>query len=271
MKNPSCLYIDANEVLYICDYDNNRIQKWIQCTGTGITIAGSSSGTSGSTSSLLNSPADLTFDKNGFMYVADRDNHRVQRFPPGSTVGTTVAGNTTKANASATLDHLMAVDVDEDLNIYILDVHNFRVIKWAPNATSGVNLINDTDLDGAYDLILVPGSPNQVYISDPVNNKIYLWTFGTSTPAVTLAAVATGVATLSQPKGIVLDPYGNLYVADYGNNRVVMYCAGSTVGTVIAQSTTPAIDQPTAVALDSKLNLYVAIANGDKILGFPRR
>ncbi|CAF4455331.1 unnamed protein product, partial [Adineta steineri] len=94
LKNPSCLYIDNNNTLYICDHDNNRVQKWFQGASTTTTVAGSSTGTSGSTSILLNSPIDLTFDKNGFMYVVDNGNNRVQRFAPGSTSGTTVAGTT---------------------------------------------------------------------------------------------------------------------------------------------------------------------------------
>ncbi|CAF0799245.1 unnamed protein product [Adineta steineri] len=60
LKNPSCLYIDNNNTLYICDHDNNRIQKWIQGATTGTTVAGDSTGTQGSTSTLLKTPIDLT-------------------------------------------------------------------------------------------------------------------------------------------------------------------------------------------------------------------
>ena len=76
---------------------------------------------------------------------------------------------------------------------------------------------------------------------------------------------------LGKPRGMVFNPYGNLYVADSGNNRVIMYCAGSTVGPVIAASTTPAITTPMAVALDSGLNLYVVSSGTDEVVVFPRR
>ena len=33
------------------------------------------------------------------------------------------------------------------------------------------------------------------------------------------------------PLGVALDSSGNLYVADYGNNRVLFYPAGSTTAT----------------------------------------
>ncbi|CAF4435504.1 unnamed protein product, partial [Adineta steineri] len=111
LKNPSCLYIDNNNTLYICDHDNNRIQKWIQGATTGVTVARDSTGTQGSTSTLLKTPIDLTFDNNGFMYVVDNGNNRVQRFAPGSTSGTTVAGTTASTNALTDLKQPTAIDI----------------------------------------------------------------------------------------------------------------------------------------------------------------
>ncbi|CAF2852635.1 unnamed protein product [Rotaria sp. Silwood2] len=69
---------------------------------------------------------------------------------------------------------------------------------------------------------------------------------------------------------MVFDPYGNLYIVDSDNDRVVMHCANSTVGIVVAggSSTTPDLDKPTAVALDSNLNLYVAVSGGTKVTEF---
>ena len=49
---------------------------------TYLTLAGSM-GTSGSTSTLLYNPSDIGFDGYQYMYVADTDNHRIQRFTPG--------------------------------------------------------------------------------------------------------------------------------------------------------------------------------------------
>ena len=257
--------------MYVCDYDNNRIQTWAPCATSGDTIAGSSSATAGSSATLLKNPEDLVFDRNGFMYVADHNNHRVQRFPPNSSIGTTVAGTMTKTGALTDLDHLTSLAVDNNSNIYILDAHNDRVVEWAPNATSGTVLISSTILHDAHDILLAPGSTNRVYISDQANDKIYLWAFNAASPNLTLTAVNNTANVLKNPRGIVFDPYGNLYVADSGNNRVVMYCAGSTVGTVIAATTTPAITTPMAIALDSDLNLYVVSSGTDEVVVFPRR
>ncbi|CAF3747552.1 unnamed protein product [Rotaria socialis] len=270
-KQAAALYIDANDTLYIADSGENHIQEWSHCENA-TTIAGSNSGTSGSTSNLFDSPGDVTFDKYGNMYVADHNNHRVQRFAPNSNVGTSVAGTGNKSGALTDLDHLAAIDVDDSLNIYIADIHNNRIIKWAANATNGTVLVSDTLIDKSYDILLSPTSTNQAYTSNTDKDNVYLWTFGNNNPTATLNQVNDSTSTLKTPKGMTLDPYGNLYVVDSENNRIVMYCANSTVGIVVVggSSTTPALNKPTAVALDSNLNLYVAINKGTDIAEFIR-
>jgi sugar lactone lactonase YvrE len=266
------LYIDANDTLYICDYNNNRIQKWVQGATSGVTVAGSSTGAYGSTSTLLHSPIDLTFDNNGYMYVVDYNNNRVQRFPPNSTSstsGVTVAGTSGYTNALTDLNHPTAVDIDNNSNIYILDMGNKRVVRWAPNATSGTVLISDNNLDNSFDILLVPNSLNQVYISDQHEYGVCLWAFGASSPISTLTNVNDSTHnSLNNPEGIALDPYGNLYVADRDNDRVVMYCPNSTAGIVVAIDSGGAnsLQHPVAVAFDSNLNLYVATKDNGQVM-----
>ncbi|CAF1034450.1 unnamed protein product [Adineta steineri] len=268
LKNPSCLYIDNNNTLYICDHDNNRIQKWIQGAITGVTVAGDSAGTQGSTSILLKTPIDLTFDNNGFMYVVDYGNNRVQRFASGSTTGTTVAGTTASTNALTDLKQPTAIDIDNNSNLYILDMGNTRLVEWAPNATSGTLLISSSTLNNDYDILLAPNSSNQIYISDQGAHALYLWTFGVSTPSMTLQTVNDSHNTLNNQMGMVLDPYGNLYVADRDNDRVVVYCANSTVGIVVAEdnNSVPSLKKPVALAFDSDLNLYLLSTNNGQVV-----
>ncbi|CAF1187321.1 unnamed protein product [Adineta steineri] len=133
---------------------------------------------------------------------------------------------------------------------------NTRLVEWAQNATSGTLLISDNSLSNDYDILLVPNSSNEIYISDQGGHAIYLWTFGALSPSMTLQTVNDSHNTLNNQMGMVLDPYGNLYVADTGNNRVVMYCANSTVGVVVAEdnNSVPSLKKPVALAFDSDLN-----------------
>jgi hypothetical protein len=89
-----------------------------------------------------------------------------------------------------------------------------------------------------------------------------------------------GLATsayLDSPQGLALDSSGNLYIADTHNHRVrKLTAATGLIGTVAgtgapgfsgdgAAATAATLDRPTALALDSLGNLYVADANNHRI------
>lgn len=85
---------------------------------------------------------------------------------------------------------------------------------------------------------------------------------------------ATG-AQLNGPWGIAVDPADNLYIADFGNNRVRKVASG--VITTVAgngsagysgdngQATSAQLNQPQGVAVDSAGNLYIADFDNNRI------
>ncbi len=87
-------------------------------------------------------------------------------------------------------------------------------------------------------------------------NSIYLWTFGASTPNITLTQTSSNPNILSEPSGIALDPYSNLYVADKKNNRVVIYYVNSTIDitVVIGTGSTYAFNNPIPSVFDCSSN-----------------
>ena len=80
LNYPRDVFLDHMKNVYVADCDNNRIQLFLTGQSNGITIAGSTTGVSGSSSTLLNSPISLIVDSNLDIYVADYFNHRIQRF-----------------------------------------------------------------------------------------------------------------------------------------------------------------------------------------------
>ncbi|CAF4220772.1 unnamed protein product, partial [Rotaria sordida] len=98
---------------------------------TWTVVAGNSSGFSGATSTDLNSPLEATFDPMGNMYVADRNNHRIQFFHDGQLNGTTIAGITNiSGNNATTLNWPRSVRLDSQLNLYVADSNNHRIQKF---------------------------------------------------------------------------------------------------------------------------------------------
>jgi serine/threonine-protein kinase len=81
-------------------------------------------------------------------------------------------------------------------------------------------------------------------------------------------------ATFANPYGVAVDATGNVYVADYGNNKIrkitpggaVTTLAGSgSAGSVDGQGSSATFNSPSGVAVDAAGNVYVAEYAGHKI------
>lgn len=126
---------------------------------------------------------------------------------------------------------------------------------------------------------LATDSAGNVYVADTYNHKIRKIT---STGLVTTLAgssqgFANGTGTSAQfnfPHGVATDASGNLYVADYGNNKirkitstgVVSTLAGSDLqGFADGTGATAMFNLPVGIATDSSGNIYVAEQGNHKI------
>ena len=112
------------------------VLRW---NSTGLTIAGVSN-VSGKDNMHLNRPADLELDYQGSMFIADINNHRIQKYVRGSMNGTTAAGfgNGTSSTSPNGLIQPVHVIVDDEGNLYITNHGNYQILYWPRNALSGV-------------------------------------------------------------------------------------------------------------------------------------
>ncbi|CAF1580445.1 unnamed protein product, partial [Didymodactylos carnosus] len=88
---PYDVAIDRNQNVYVADYNNQRVQQWQSGQKNGSTIAGVTD-QGGNGFNQFNRPTSVFVDTNDNLYVADRDNYRIQRWAPDSIIGVTVAG-----------------------------------------------------------------------------------------------------------------------------------------------------------------------------------
>lgn len=132
LYDPTGLYFDSlSNSLIIANILANNVVRYVFGETSWRIAAGDINGTPGSTSTLLRYPIDMTLDPMGNMYVADRENHRIQIFYNGQLNGTTIAGITGVSSGNATtLNWPWSVILDSQLNLYVADALNHRVQKF---------------------------------------------------------------------------------------------------------------------------------------------
>ncbi len=229
----------------IADAENHRIRGVDIATGLITTFAGTgSSGNSGeggpATDAQLNNPRGIFADQVGNVYIADTMNHRIMKVDPSGII-TRVAG---KANdggyhdgdngpaTSAALNEPNGVAVDGLGNIYIADTKDDCIRK----------------VDTAGIITTVAGTPY---------NGGYGGDLGPAT-----------AARLSQPYGVHVDAFGNLFIADTNNDRIRKVDAvtqnidtvaggGSSFGEG-GPATQAQLNKPFAVFVDISANIYIS-------------
>ncbi|GAB3494630.1 hypothetical protein GCM10027341_11010 [Spirosoma knui] len=246
-------------------------------TPAGVTVAGGNG--EGSGPSQLYNPYSAAVDGEGYVYVADYNNHRIQKFPPNSTsatAGTTVAGGNGKGSAPNQLDSPTGVAVDGEGNIYVADFGNNRIQMWEPKAISGITVAGGSGGSTSSQLdsptgVAVDGEGN-IYVTDTFNDRIQMWEPKATSGKTVVGGNGRGSAPnqLYLPAEIAIDRQGNLYVADFGNSRIQMWepkedkvttvAGGNGVGSAPSQ-----LAFPTGVAVDGQGNLYVADRNNYRI------
>jgi hypothetical protein len=93
LSSPYGIYFDLpTNSLLITNVGMNNIVRWVIGASSWILVAGNSNGASEFSSTALHSPADVTLDPMGNLYVADLRNYRIQFFPAGQLNGITIAG-----------------------------------------------------------------------------------------------------------------------------------------------------------------------------------
>ena len=129
---PVGIYLDhLSNSLLIANFGANNVVRWIRMEDRWTLMVGDMNGIANSTSTTLRGPTDMILDPMGNMYVADRDNQRIQLFMSGEYVGKTIAGTTGVSGTNASLlKSAWCVKLDNQLNLYVADSSNHRIQKF---------------------------------------------------------------------------------------------------------------------------------------------
>ena len=132
LYSPIGLHMDLlTNNLVVANYGAHNIVQFTLGASNWTIAAGNANGSAGVSSVDLNRPMEATFDSMNNMYVADRDNNRIQFYQIGQLNGTTIAGMTGVNDSTATkLSWPRSVRLDSQLNLYVADSNNHRIQKF---------------------------------------------------------------------------------------------------------------------------------------------
>jgi uncharacterized protein (TIGR03437 family) len=262
---PRNIAIDGSGIVYISDFGAHRVYK-MTSDGTLTTLAGTGfagySGDGVASLSLLNYPTALAVDHQGIVYIADSGNHLIRR----------VSGGSLTSIGRAALPTGLAFDGVATL--YVADRSAAQVIE-IPLTSGKTTAMNVSSTD------LVYGNNGFLYAADmAVARRISI--FGGSAVIAGGGSMAEGDSgsaisgRLNHPKGIALDPIGNLFIADHDNNRIRRVGLDGTITTFAGTGASgnsgdggaailATLNGPNSVRFDAFGNLYVADTGNSRI------
>ena len=243
--------------MFIVDNINNVVRQITTSTGIITTIAGNgynaglhSGGFSGdggqATAAEFFEPANMVFDATGNIYISDVSNNRIRMINTTGVIST-IAGSSTLGSfggdggqaTAANLYYPSGLIFDATGNLYIADGANNRIRKIN---TSGI-------------ITTIVGTGTAGYSGDGGQ--------GTA-------------AELSNPYGVIFDATGNLYISDFGNNRIRKVNTSGIITTIAGtgtsrfsgdggQATAAKIFHPSGITFDVSGNLYISDEGNSRI------
>jgi sugar lactone lactonase YvrE len=227
----------------------------------------SSFGSSGSGAGQFAHPADAAIDVSGNIWIADRGNHRIQKFSPS---GEFLSQFGTWGAANGQLKSPSSLAIDADGHIWVADKDNNRVQEFSPGgeylSKFGVSGSADGQLNSPEGIAIAPNG--DVWVSCGVLTNKRLQRFNDKGEFVKrVGSYGSGSGQLSQPKGIDFDSYGNAWVADSANNRISVFNkAGEFVKQLGSQGSGEGqFNFPVEVEVDAGDNVWIGDRNNNRV------
>jgi trimeric autotransporter adhesin len=289
LYDPQALAFDSAGNYYIADSGNDRIRR-VNTKGIINTIAGNGtfgfSGDGGpATNAALNLPSGVVVDSQGNIYIADTRNFRIRKVSPSGTIST-IAGNGLMSYSgdggpatAAQLNGPLGVGVDTHENLFIADSGNNAV---RISNSSGITSV----AGGSFGVprSIATDTAGNAYVADSQANRVWkiaatggVTAFaGTGTRGFGGDGGAASSALLNAPSAVATDLAGDVFIADFGNERIREVSTDGTINTVAGNGLQgysgdggPAIDAnlnlPLGVAVDTSGNIYIADSNNNVI------
>jgi hypothetical protein len=219
-------------------------------------------------------PVDIKWIAPSNLYVLSGNTATITKFDTSGNVIASLSG--LGSNPSG-------FDVDAAGNVYVALTGSNQVWKFIPatgsftadtnfglggfiGITNGISGTNNGEFSVPFDVAVSPDG-GTISVSDSGNNRIQQFsTNGTFTAS--FGSFGGDVGQFNAPKGLTYDSIGNFYIADSGNNRIVLTHGAEVLGTSGASGTAfGQFSAPTGVSVNDR-GIYVADASNNRIQCF---
>ncbi len=313
---PNALAFDSQGDMWVLDTGANRALEFLAPVTTGeaasvvigqpsMTSLGSSLNQSG-----LEGPAALAVSPSGDLFISDWSANRVLEYVPPFTDGmnaSVVIGQTSfdtgySGTTNATFSGPNRISFDPAGDLWVADTWNNRVLEFGPPFSTGMTaslVIGQSSFNSSssglgnsslYDPRSVAVSSSMVWVADSDNNRIlgFPSPFSTGENATVVlgqpdffTSGVTGPNSTNDVTGLFVDRSGDLWAADYLNNRVVEFAPPFSTfpapAVVIGQSSFSSftsgigaanLSEPTGVAIAPDGILWVSDYANNRVLGY---
>ena len=181
-------------------------------------------GTNGPGDGQFWGPRGVAVASDGSVYVADSDNHRIQKF---TSEGVFVSKWGTRGSGDGQFERAYGVAAASDGSVYVADFGNDRiqkftsegvfVSKWGTNGTGDGKFRSPCGVAAASD--------GSVYVTDRGNHRIQKFT-ATGVFVSKFGTYGAGDGQFLWPRGVAAASDGSVYVADLTNHRIQKFSPG---------------------------------------------
>jgi gliding motility-associated-like protein len=251
LNGPHDLFIDGNNNIIFYDELNFRIRKIDALSNIITTIAGN-----GTTTPLSNVPAtqtgllrtNITADQENNIYISETSLGIIRKIDAQTGIITKIAGNGSSVYSGdggpalqAGIPSPHAVNLDAEGNIYFTDLthHTIRKIDktsqiittiagtgergysgdGGPAKNAALSDPLDIIADNSGNLFIADGGNNVVRKID-VNSKLIFTVAGDGSQGYNGEGLLSTCSKLDGPSDLAADKDGNIYIADFFNNRI---------------------------------------------------
>jgi sugar lactone lactonase YvrE len=305
---PAGIAVDGPRDIFIADTANNVIREVVASSGLIQTIAGTTGG-------ALNGPTGIFVDTSNNVYFADTKNNVIREIVASTgavqiIVGTGIAGSSGDGGpaAQAQLKLPTGVYVDSSGNIFIADMGN-NLIREVVFATGKIQTVVGTNTppnggtpgfggDGALATSALLSFPTgvfldalgNIFVADTANNVIREVTISNHNINTVAGNHALGAgfggdgalatsAQLNGPLAVIVDPSGNLFIADTANQVIREVTASDAKIKTVAGShalgagfsgdggtaTSAQLHSPSSIAIDTLGAVDIADTGNNRI------